>query len=77
MEGTDLQETVVIYTHPDCGYSRSAKDELRRLDISFREVDLSLAPEAWSVVEQLTGGQRVTPVTVEGDFVTVGFGGMV
>ena len=71
-----MQETVVIYTHPDCGYSVRAKNELLQQDIEFREVDLSETPEAWQEVERLTGGQRLTPVTVEGDQVTVGFNGL-
>lgn len=75
-EETGLQETVVIYTHPDCGYSARAKNELLQLDIQFREVDLSETPEAWQEVERLTGGQRLTPVKVEGDLVTVGFNGL-
>ena len=75
-EDVDLQETLVIYTHPDCGYSATAKSELLENDIPFREVDLSLAPEAWQDVERLTGGQRITPVIVEGELVTVGFHGV-
>ena len=71
-----MQDSVVIYTHPDCGYSVRAKDELLQLDIPFREVDLSEAPEEWQEVERLTGGQRITPVIVEGALVTVGFHGM-
>ena len=75
-EENGLQETLVIYTHPDCGYSATAKNELLQLDIPFREVDLSQTPEAWQEVERLTGGQRITPVMVEGDLVTVGFNGV-
>ena len=71
-----LQDSIVIYTHPDCGYSAAAKGEFLQLDIPFREVDLSETPEAWQEVERLTGGQRITPVTVEGELVTVGFRGL-
>lgn len=71
-----MEESVVIYTHPDCGYSASAKNELLQFDIPFREVDLSETPEAWQEVERLTGGQRITPVMVEGELVTVGFHGL-
>ena len=71
-----MQDSIVIYTHPDCGYSARARDELLQLDIPFREVDLSETPEAWPEVERLTGGQRITPVLVEGELVTVGFHGI-
>ena len=71
-----MNDTVVIYTHPDCGYSVKARDELVQNEIEFTEIDLSVRPDAWAEVERLTGGDRMTPVIVEGDFVTIGFNGM-
>ena len=71
-----MNDTVVIYTHPDCGYSARARDELVQNEIEFTEIDLSINPDAWAEVERLTGGERTTPVTVEGDLVTIGFNGM-
>ncbi len=73
---TPLDDTLVIYTHPNCGYSSAAKDELSQSDIPFKEIDLSVTPEAWADVERLTGGERTTPIIVEGDLVTVGFHGV-
>ncbi len=70
-----MQNTIVIYTHPECSFSSAAKNEFLQSDISFREIDLSITPEAWEEVERLTGGQRITPVIVEGELVTVGFHG--
>ena len=71
-----MQDTIVIYTHPDCSYSSAVKDEFTESDIPFTEIDLSLNPKAWQEVERLTGGERITPVIVEGDLVTVGFHGV-
>ena len=71
-----LEETIVIYTHPDCYYSVLALAEFKRNDIPFKEIDLSASPEAWQEVERLTGGKRTTPVIVEGELVTVGFHGI-
>lgn len=71
-----MQETVLIYTHPDCGYSDAAKEEFLQSDVRFREIDVSVIPEAWEEVERLTGGKRITPVIVEGALVTVGFHGV-
>ena len=71
-----MNDTVVIYTHPDCGYSAQARDELAQNEIEFTEIDLSVNPDAWTEVERLTGGERTTPVIVEGDFVTIGFNGI-
>ena len=67
---------VTIYTHPDCPYSLEAKNELDRNKLEFDEIDLSVITAAWSDVEKLTGGQRITPVIVDGDSVTIGFGGV-
>ena len=75
-EVVDLPETIVIYTHPDCNYSAAAKDEFLQGDIPFKEIDLSVTPEAWEEVERLTGGERITPVIVEGELVVVGFHGV-
>ena len=71
-----MQEIIVMYTHPDCGSSDAARDEFLQNDIPFREIDLSVTPEAWEEVERLTGGERITPVIVEGELVTVGFHGV-
>ena len=71
-----MSDAIVLYTHPDCGYSAQARDELVQNEIEFTEIDLSVSPELWAEVERLTGGDRTTPVIVEGDLVTVGFHGM-
>ena len=70
------EETVIIYTHPDCSYSAAAKDQLIELNIPFKEIDVSLSPEYVAELERLTGGEKITPVIVEGDRVTVGFQGV-
>ena len=71
-----MQETLVVYTHPECGYSDALKDELDTDGVEYEEIDLSLRPDEWPRLEELTGGERITPVTVEGDLVTVGFHGV-
>lgn len=71
-----VSDAIVIYTHPDCGYSARARDELVQNEVEFTEVDLSVSPELWVEVERLTGGERMTPVIVEGELVTVGFHGL-
>ena len=71
-----MADTMVVYTHPECNYSEALKPELDELGSEYREVDLALNPEEWITLEALTGGERITPVSVEGDFVTVGFHGV-
>jgi mycoredoxin len=71
-----LATTVTLYTHPECGYSDALKEELNDAGTAYDEIDLSVRPEAWADLEKLTGGERVTPVLVEGDAVSVGFHGV-
>ena len=65
-----------VYTHPDCDYSNALKDELAGLGVEYEEIDLAKRPEEWVTLEKLTDGERITPVSVEGDIVTVGFKGI-
>ncbi|MBM3933719.1 MAG: glutaredoxin family protein [SAR202 cluster bacterium] len=55
---------VVVYTHPDCHYSRKLKGELRAEGTPFEEINLSRRPEMWEEIERITGGERITPVMV-------------
>lgn len=71
-----MASKLVIYTHSGCGYSDALKQELDASGTEYEEIDLALHPEAWAKVEELAGGERITPVAVEGDLVTVGFHGV-
>ena len=68
--------SLILYTHPDCAYSAAAKADLQKLETEFIEIDISKQSEALSELLQLTGGERITPVMVYGDQVTVGYGGV-
>ena len=67
---------IVVYTHPDCGFSTAVKIDYDNRGIAFREIDISIHPEAIPELERLTGGERTTPVIVRGDEVTIGFNGI-
>jgi glutaredoxin len=71
-----MDAPLVVYTRPDCLYSEKLVRDLIKDGIEFKEVDLSLYPELAGEVAQLAGGRRVTPVTVEGDIVVVGYHGI-
>ena len=71
-----MATTVTLYTHPECGYSDALKEELDEAGTAYDEIDLSVRPEAWADLKKLTGGERITPVLVEGDAVSVGFHGV-
>lgn len=68
--------TIIIYTHPDCSYSAAQKDDFMKDGVDFHEIDVALHPEAVPELERLTGGERITPVVVDGDTVTVGYFGV-
>ena len=69
------QTTILLYTHPDCAFSAAAKMDFRQRKIEYVEIDVSQQKDKVPELEQLTGGQRLTPVIVENGQVTVGFKG--
>ena len=56
--------TVVIYTLPSCVQCDTTKRMLQKIDVSYREVDLSLNEEAYQMVKAL--GYSAAPVVVAG-----------
>jgi glutaredoxin len=73
---TQAQETAfILYTHPDCAFSAAAKMDYRRRKVDFVEIDLSKQRDKIPELQQLTGGERVTPVMVENGNVIIGFKG--
>jgi glutaredoxin len=68
--------TLVVYTRPDCSYSDALLHDLDKDGVEYKQIDLSMFPELVSEVERLTGGERVTPVMVQGDLVFVGYHGI-
>lgn len=68
--------TIILYTHPDCNYSDAQRDDFIKEGVEFHEIDVSRHPDAVPELERLTGGERITPVVVEGDKVTVGYHGV-
>ena len=73
---TTTESTLIVYTRPDCSYSDALKDELDTDGVAYVEVDLAAHPEREPEVMELTGGERITPVMVEGSVVTVGYRGV-
>ena len=57
--------TVVIYTLPSCVQCDTTKRMLKKIDVEYREVDLSLNEEAYQMVKAL--GYTAAPVVVAGE----------
>lgn len=72
------QETgeIVLYTHPDCQGCDMVIDDLDAQGVGYRRIDVTEHPEAVPDLLKLTGGERVTPVMVKGDEVTIGYRGI-
>ena len=67
---------LVVYTRPDCTYSDALMHDLDKDGVVYEQIDLEEHPEFVSTLEGLTGGERMTPVMVEGDRVIVGYHGI-
>lgn len=68
--------TLVVYTRPDCSYSDALLHDLDKDGVEYKQIDLSIFPEMVTEVERLTGGERMTPVMVEGELVIIGYHGI-
>ena len=69
------QPSFLLYTHPDCAFSAAAKMDYRQRKVDYVEIDISKQPDKIPELEQLTGGERLTPVMVENGNVIIGFKG--
>jgi glutaredoxin len=73
---TTAAPMLIVYTRPDCTYSGALLHDLDKDGVEYRQIDLNDHPEEVAKLEELTGGERVTPVMVEGDLVIVGYHGI-
>ena len=71
-----MADKPLLYTHPTCSYSDALKEELDGLETEYEEIDLSVHPDQWAKLEELTGGERITPVLVEAGGVQIGYHGV-
>ena len=67
---------LIVYTRPECSYSDALMYDLDKDGVVYERIDLEEHPEHIPEVERLTGGERVTPVMVEGELVIVGYNGI-
>ncbi len=77
MEPKPESGRAIVYSHPECGYCKLLTEDFDSKGIEYDEIDLSKQPDLWPEVERLTGGDRITPVTItaEGE-VEVGYNGI-
>ncbi len=66
---------ITIYVKDGCPYCAAAMKHYREQGIDFEEINILKVAGAKEKVIELAKGERVVPVIVEGENVTVGFGG--
>ncbi len=76
MAGMVTTPALIVYTRPDCSYSDALVHDLDKDGVDYEQIDLEEHPERIPEMERLTGGERITPVMVEGDLVIVGYHGV-
>ena len=69
-----MEKEIIIYTTPICPFCEAAKEDLDRKGIKYKEIDVSKDAEELEKMIKISG-KRFVPVMVNGENVTVGFGG--
>jgi glutaredoxin len=67
---------ILVYSTIDCGYSTKLMEELDNSGIEYEKINLSLYPKRWDEVTKHTDGQKISPVMIAGDKVTIGYNGL-
>lgn len=66
---------VEIFGKDTCPYTQAARDHYLGLAVPFEYVNVKKNPAELERMLAFSGGKREVPVIVDGDKVTVGFGG--
>ena len=66
---------VLIFGKDTCPYTQAARDHYAGRKVPFEYFNVKTQPDAMKRMLEHSRGQRKVPVIVEGDTVTIGFGG--
>ena len=66
---------VTIFGKDTCPYTRAARDDYARRGVDVEYVNVKASADAMKRMLQHTNGRRDVPVIVDGNDVTIGFGG--
>jgi glutaredoxin 3 len=69
-----VEKEITIYTASTCPFCKAAKEDLDRKGIKYKEIDVSKDAEGLEKMAR-PSGKRLVPVMVNGENVTIGFGG--
>ena len=68
-------DTVVIYGKDACPYTQAARDDYAKRGLAAHYINVKKDPAGLARMLEHSKGKRLVPVIVEGDRVTIGFGG--
>jgi glutaredoxin 3 len=66
---------VLIFGKDTCPYTQAARDDFARRKVAFEYHNVKKNPAELERMLRYTKGRRQVPVIVEGETVTIGFGG--
>ena len=66
---------VTIFGKDTCPYTRAAREHYTERQIAVEYVNVKASADGMARMLRHTGGRRDVPVIVDGDEVTIGFGG--
>jgi len=66
---------VFIFGKDTWPYTQAARDDFQRRQVSFEYVNVKKDPAGLRRMLEFSKGRRAVPVIVDGDQVTIGFGG--
>ena len=66
---------VTIFGKDSCPYTQAARDDYQRRGIAFEYINVKKNADELQRMLGYSKGRRDVPVIVEGDRVTIGFGG--
>ena len=69
------KDTVVIYGKDACPYTQAARDDYAKRGLTAQYINVKKDPAGLTRMLEHSKGKRLVPVIVEGDRVTIGFGG--
>ena len=70
-----MAEKVLIFGKDNCPYTSRARTDYTNRNIPFEYIDVLGDSASMKKMIGLAGGKREVPVIVEGEKVTIGFGG--
>jgi glutaredoxin 3 len=66
---------VYIFGKDACPYTQAARDDFQRRQVLFEYINVKKNPAELERMLGFSKGRRAVPVIVDGDQVTIGFGG--